>query len=84
MIGAGPQLVRTSTPTARATYFGGEVALDLMVWPTRRFGLWVEPSYEFTFHPSGVSHGIGITGGLLIGWWRQRAGPSRHREEDAG
>jgi hypothetical protein len=61
-------LVRVSTPSARATYFGGEVALDFMFWPTRCFGLWVEPCYEFTFQPSGVSHGLGITGGLLIGW----------------
>ncbi len=57
----------SGTPIARSTYIGGEVAIDLIFRPTPRFGLSVEPIYEFTFHPSGVSHGIGITGGLLIG-----------------
>lgn len=68
MIGVGPEVVAVSTPSTKATYVGAEVALDFMFWPwTRRIGLWVEPEYDAVFH-DGVSHGIGSTGGLLVGW----------------
>jgi hypothetical protein len=68
MIGVGPELVVASTPATKATYMGGEVALDFMFWPwTRRVGLWVEPEYDFIVH-DGVMHGIGSSGGLLLGW----------------
>jgi hypothetical protein len=66
MVGVGPEVVRV-TGSDRGTYFGAEAALDFMFWPSRGFGLWVEPSYDFVLH-SGVSHGLGGTGGLLIGW----------------
>ena len=67
MIGVGPAIVQVSNRTTKATYFGGQVALDFMVWPTQRFGLWVEPSYDVIAR-DGLSHGTGSTGGLLIGW----------------
>jgi hypothetical protein len=67
MIGVGPELVHVSTPTTKATYFGGQVALDFMFWPTQRVGLWVEPSYDLIFR-DGLSHGLGSTGGVLFGW----------------
>jgi hypothetical protein len=68
MIGVGPEVVAVSNPTTKATYLGAEVALDFMFWPwTRRIGLWVEPEYDAVFH-DGVSHGVGSTGGLLLGW----------------
>jgi hypothetical protein len=66
MIGVGPEVVRF-TGANKGTYFGGEVAFDFMFWPSHRFGLWVEPTYDFLFQ-GGVSHGLGSTGGLLIGW----------------
>ena len=34
MIGAGPKVVFVSTPTTRARYFGAELALDFMFWPS--------------------------------------------------
>jgi hypothetical protein len=68
MIGIGPELVHVSTPTTRATYAGGEVALDFMFWPWgRRVGLWVEPEYDLVFR-DGATSGIGSTGGVLFGW----------------
>lgn len=67
MIGLGPELVQV-TGTNKGTYFGGEVAVDLMFWPWgRRVGLWVEPEFDLTYQ-HGASSGIGTTGGLLIGW----------------
>jgi hypothetical protein len=67
MIGIGPEVVRVSNPTTKGTYFGGQLALDFMLWPSQHVGGWVEPSYDLTFR-DGVSHGIGTTGGLLLGW----------------
>jgi hypothetical protein len=67
MIGIGPELVQLTGAT-KGTYFGGEAALDFMFWPWgRRVGLWVEPEYDFVLR-SGVSHGLGTTAGLLLGW----------------
>ncbi len=66
MIGIGPEVVHV-TGTNKGTFFGGEVALDFMFWPSQRIGLWVEPTYDFIWH-GGVSHGLGSTGGVLFGW----------------
>jgi hypothetical protein len=68
MIGLGPELVTVSDRTARATYLGGELALDFMFWPWgRRVGLWVEPEYDLVFR-DGTASGLGSTGGVLLGW----------------
>ena len=56
------------TGARRGTFFGGEVALDLMFWPWgRRIGLWLEPEYDAVAQ-GGVASGVGATGGLLVGW----------------
>jgi len=46
---------------------GGEVALDFMFWPSRkrRFGWYLEPSYDYDFG-RGHEQSVGVTGGLLI------------------
>ncbi|MGD0678273.1 MAG: hypothetical protein ABSC94_22920 [Polyangiaceae bacterium] len=68
MVAIGPEVVAVSNPTTKATYFGGEAALDFMFWPwERHVGLWIEPEYDFIFRDV-VSHGLGSTGGLLFGW----------------
>ena len=66
MIGAGPEVVHVGGADDgwRA---GVEGAVDLMFWPTHRFGFWFEPAYDVVFH-DGVSSGLGGTGGLLVGW----------------
>jgi hypothetical protein len=67
MIGVGPEVVQV-TGANKGTYFGGEVALDFMLWPWgRRVGLWVEPEYDLTVQ-HGASSGIGSSGAALIGW----------------
>jgi hypothetical protein len=66
-IGIGPEVVQVSNPTTKATFFGGQLALDLMLWPTKRVGFWVEPSYDVVFR-DGLSHGLGTTAGVLLGW----------------
>ncbi len=68
MIAVGPEMVPVLNTMTKATYFGGEIALDFMFWPWgRRVGLWVEPEYDFISR-DGVSHGLGSTGGVLLGW----------------
>lgn len=67
MIGVGPQIVRVSGTDRNGTFAGGELVFDLMFWPARHFGLWIEPTYAFLFR-DGVSHSIGATGGVLVGW----------------
>jgi len=68
MLGIGPELVRLSTPAKKTTYVGGQAAIDFMFWPSHRFGLWVEPTYDLVFQNTTLSHGIGSMGGLLVGW----------------
>ncbi len=67
MIGVGPQIVRVSGTERKGTFAGGELVFDFMFWPTHHLGLWLEPSYAFLFR-DGVSHSLGATGGMLVGW----------------
>jgi hypothetical protein len=67
MVGGGPEVVRVVNRTAVHTYFGAELAVDFMFWPTHRIGWWIEPTYDLTFS-SPLSQGVGVTGGLLVGW----------------
>ena len=67
MLGLGPEVVRVSNPTTKATYWGPQVVMDLMFWPWERVGFWLEPSYDLTFRAE-VCHGLGVTAGLLFGW----------------
>jgi hypothetical protein len=65
--GIGPEIVVVATPETKAAYFGGAAALDFMFWPSRKVGLWIEPGYDFVFR-DGVTHGLGGTGGLIMGF----------------
>jgi hypothetical protein len=67
MSGLGPEVVPVTGPGG-GTYVGGEAAVDFMVWPTRRFGLWIEPSYDVIDRAGAVAHGAGGTSGVLVGW----------------
>ncbi len=67
MVGAGPEVVSVHTPATKGTFFGGQVVLDFMFWPTRRLGLWIEPSCDLVARDR-LSTAIGGTGGLLVGW----------------
>jgi len=67
MAGIGPEWVHTKEPGAVRNSIAGEAALDLMFWPgqTRRFGLFVEPSFDYSF-ARGHEQSLGVTAGLLI------------------
>src|SRR4029077_4227739 len=68
MLGVGPEWIHTNAYGIRMNSVAAEVAPDFMFWPSRkrRFGWYLEPSYEYKFGP-GHEHSFGITGGLLIG-----------------
>jgi hypothetical protein len=66
MIGVGPEIAH-ATGAAQSTYWGVEAVLDFMFWPRARVGWYVEPGYEMTFRDGATHHGLGVSGGLLIG-----------------
>lgn len=67
MAGAGPEWVHTNEYGRTPNSVSGEAVLDFMYWPSakRRFGLYLEPSYEYNFG-RGHEQSLGISGGLLI------------------
>lgn len=65
MAGIGPEVVHASG-TDRGTFLGGEAVLDFMYWPRRNLGWYAEPSYDLVSR-HGVTRGLGISVGLLIG-----------------
>lgn len=67
MLGIGPEWIHTNAYGKKMNSAGIEVAPDFMFWPSkkRRFGWYVEPSYDYKFGP-GHEHSLGVSGGLLI------------------
>lgn len=67
MAGVGPEWVHVRQGAVTTNSVAGEAALDFMFWPSkkRRFGWYLEPSYEYGF---GHAHerSAGLSGGLLI------------------
>ena len=68
MIGVGPEvLYARGTRQANGVFFGGEFVVDFMFWWSRHVGWSVEPSYDVVAR-NGVTHGPGISAGLIVGW----------------
>lgn len=65
MVGAGPSLSKTLNGVDRGTSLGVEVALDFMIWPFRKFGWYVEPTWGIV--PKSGEQTVGISVGVLIG-----------------
>ena len=67
MVGVGPEWVHTNEYGRTPNSVSGEAVLDFMFWPSpkRRFGWYLEPSYEYNFG-RGHEQSLGISGGLLI------------------
>jgi hypothetical protein len=66
-VGLGPELVYVSNRITKKAYFGGEFAIDFFYWPWQHAGVWIEPTYDAVFR-DGAAHGLGSTGGVLLGW----------------
>jgi len=67
MFGVGPQWAHTITRGGTSDTVAAEAALDFMFWPwpARKFGLYLEPSYDYGFG-HGHEQSLGISAGLLI------------------
>jgi hypothetical protein len=67
MFGVGPEWAHITTHSRSSDTVAGEAALDFMFWPWagRKFGLYLEPSYDYSFAP-GHEQSLSISGGLLI------------------
>jgi hypothetical protein len=67
MFGVGPEWTHTITEGKTVDSIAGEAALDFMFWPwaNRKYGLYLEPSYDYGFG-RGHEQSLGISGGLLI------------------
>ena len=68
MLGVGPEWVHLKENGIVTNSISGEVAGDLMFWPTHkhRFGWFFEPAYDYSF-AGAHQQSIGMSGGLLIG-----------------
>ena len=66
MVGIGPEVIHSSGPTPQ-TYWGVSSVLDLMFWPKRNIGWYLEPGYEITFPNDSTHHGLAMAAGVLIG-----------------
>jgi hypothetical protein len=64
MVGLGPELVQTLNGDDRGTKVNAEFALDLMVWPTKRVGWFLEPT--FSVNPGNGQTAFALTGGIII------------------
>jgi len=67
MFGVGPEWAHTVTHGASSDMVAGETALDFMFWPwpNRKYGLYLEPSYDYSFG-RGHEQSVSISAGLLI------------------
>ena len=67
MLGIGPEWIRTNAYVKKMNSGDIEFAPDFMFWPSkkRRFGWYLEPSYDYKLGP-GHEHSLGVSGGLLI------------------
>jgi hypothetical protein len=67
MFGVGPEWTHTVSHGVSTDSVSGEAALDFMFWPwpKRAFGLYLEPSYDYSFSESH-EQSLSVSAGLLI------------------
>jgi len=65
MAGVGPEVVHSTAE--HATFWGVSAIADLMVWPHKNVGWYVEPAVDRTFKSGAHENGFGIAAGLIIG-----------------
>jgi hypothetical protein len=68
MLGVGPEWVHLKQKGKVSNSIAGEVAADLMCWPSGKhhFGWFLEPVYDYSF-ARVHQQSIGMSAGLLIG-----------------
>jgi hypothetical protein len=66
MAGIGPEVIH-ATGTEAGTFWGLSAVADLMYWPKKNVGLYVEPGYDLDFRAGSTRHGFAMAAGLIIG-----------------
>jgi hypothetical protein len=66
MAGVGPELIHATGADA-GTFWGISAVADMMFWPKRNVGWYLEPGYEATFRDGATRQGFAMAGGLIIG-----------------
>jgi hypothetical protein len=66
MAGIGPEAIH-ATGAEAGTFWGLSVVGDLMFWPTKNVGLYVEPGYEAAFRAGTTRQGFAMAAGLIVG-----------------
>ena len=66
MAGVGPELVH-ATGVSADTFWGVEAVADLMIWPRKNVGWYLEPGYEMTMRDGVRHHGLEMAGGVILG-----------------
>jgi hypothetical protein len=66
MAGVGPELIHATGADGR-TFWGVSAVADLMFWPKRNVGWYLEPGYEAVFRDRAAHQGFAMAGGLIIG-----------------
>jgi hypothetical protein len=66
MVGVGPELIHEAR-SGGGTHWGVSAVADLMFWPKRNIGWYLEPGYEAGFQSGGTQHGLALAAGILIG-----------------
>ena len=64
-IGIGPTWTHSSDPASRAASYGAEAVIDYLFWPTKHIGVFVAPSYGYSFDATH-SRSVGITAGIAL------------------
>ena len=65
MAGVGPELIHSTAE--RRTFWGLSAIGDLMMWPSRNVGWYLEPGIERSFVPGAHSTGFVMAAGVIIG-----------------
>jgi hypothetical protein len=65
--GIGPVWIRTNSDGRTTDSIGAGGVIEFMFWPTadRKYGLFLEPSYTYSF-ARGHEQSLGVSGGILI------------------
>lgn len=66
MAGVGPELIHATGPE-HGTFGGLSVVADLMFWPKKNVGWYLESGFEAAFRRGETSRGFAMAAGLILG-----------------
>lgn len=68
-LGVGPQFGRLfDNQNGASNQIGASFAAELMYWPTKKFGYYINPEFGFGLGSSSGERSFGLSVGVLVGW----------------